>query len=306
MARLRVATCQFPVSGDPRRNAAWVRRQMRAAAADGAQVAHFPECALSGYAGIDLPSYTGYDWSLLRALTEGVLELARELRLGVVVGSAHPLGGRRKPHNCVYVVDDRGRLVDRYDKRFCTGDRRGRSGELRHYSPGDHPVRFDLRGVRCALLVCHEFRYPELYREAQRAGVELVFHCFHAGGIAPADLRRMRAQVGRRNARLNPGDTLPEITMPATMHAAAGANHLWISAANSSRRHSCWPAFLLRPDGVVTGRLRRHAAGVLVSEVDTRLPLYDSTREWRRRAMDGRLHSGRAVRDPRSRDRRSL
>ena len=45
-----------------------------------------------------------------------------------------------------------------------------------------------------------------------------------------------RAQVGAENARLNPGDTLPEITMPATMHAAAGANHLWISASNSSRR----------------------------------------------------------------------
>jgi hypothetical protein len=116
----------------------------------------------------------------------------------------------------------------------------------------------------------------------------------------------MRAQVGAQNARINPGDTLPEITMPATMQAAAGANHLWISAANSSRRHSCWPAFFVRPDAVVTGRLRRHVAGVLVSEVDTRLRLYDSTRHWRGRAMAGRLHSGRLVRDPRSRDRRRL
>lgn len=306
MARIRVATCQFPVSGDPRRNASWVRRQMREAAARGAHVAHFPECALSGYADVDLPSYAGYDWGLLRALTEGVLELAGELRLWVVVGSAHPLGGRHKPHNCVYVVDDRGRLVDRYDKRFCTGDRRGRSGELAHYSPGDHPVLLDLRGVRCAVLVCHEFRYPELHREALRGGARLVFHSFHAAGIAPAALRRMRAQVGAGNARLNPGDTLPEITMPATMHAAAGANHLWISASNSSRRHSCWPAFLMRPDGVVTGRLRRNVAGVLVSQVDTRLRLYDSTGPWRERALAGRLHSGSLVRDPRSRDRRSL
>jgi predicted amidohydrolase len=306
MTRLRVATCQFPVSADPARNAAWVRRQMRQAAGHGAHVAHFPECALAGYAGIDLGSYAGYDWGLLRERTERVLELARELRLWVVVGSAHPLTARRKPHNSVHVVDDRGALVDRYDKRFCTGDRSGRTGELAHYSPGDHPVVFELRGVRCAVLVCHEFRYPELYREAKRAGVELVFHCFHAGGIPPGRLRAMRAQVGAANARLNPGDTLPEITMPATLHAAAGANHLWISASNSSRRHSCWAAHLVRPDGVVTGRLRRHVAGVLVSEVDTRLRLYDSTREWRARAMRGRLHSGAPVRDRRSRDRRSL
>ncbi|MCP5042992.1 MAG: carbon-nitrogen hydrolase family protein, partial [bacterium] len=60
--KLRVATCQFPVSADPRRNAAYVRRQMRAAAAQGARVTHFCECSLSGYAGADMASYRGFDW----------------------------------------------------------------------------------------------------------------------------------------------------------------------------------------------------------------------------------------------------
>jgi len=51
---------------------------------------------------------------------------------------------------------------------------------------------------------------------------------------------------------------------------------------------------------VVTGRLRRHTAGVLVSEVDTDEQIYDSTVAWRDRAMDGVLHSGTLVRDRRS------
>lgn len=104
IARLVVATCQFPVSGDPRRNLRWVERQMRAARARGAHVAHFPECALSGYAGPDLASYDGYDWDVLRAACERVLELARELRLWAVLGSAHRLSGRSGPDDCSGLV----------------------------------------------------------------------------------------------------------------------------------------------------------------------------------------------------------
>jgi hypothetical protein len=45
---------------------------------------------------------------------------------------------------------------------------------------------------------------------------------------------------------------------------------------------------------------------LLVSTVDTRQRLYDSTNAWRRRAIDGVLHSGKPVRDPRSENRTSL
>lgn len=94
--------------------------------------------------------------------------------------------------------------------------------------------------------------------------------------------------------------------MPATMHAAAASSHVWISCSNSSARQSCWPAFFVRADGVVTGRLRRNIAGVLTSIVDTRKKLYDSTKDWRGRAMKGVLHSGRTVVDVRSKNRTEL
>ena len=303
---LTIATCQFPVTDDPRRNAAWVRRQMRSARAQGAHVAHFGEACLSGYAGPDLASYEGYDWPLLRSCTEGVLELARELGLWVVVGSAHPLSGRRKPHNSVYVIDDRGRLVDRYDKRFCAGDRSGSVGDLAHYTPGDHMAVFRIRGVRCGVLVCHEYRYPELHRAYKKQRVDVIFHSYHTGNIPPAIRKAMRAGVGEANVRRSGGANLPEITMPASMIAAAASSHLWISCSNSSAPESCWPAFFVRPDGVVTGRLRRNRAGVLISTVDPEVALYDSTVAWRGRAMDGRFHSGRLVRDARSRARTEL
>jgi hypothetical protein len=61
------------------------------------------------------------------------------------------------------------------------------------------------------------------------------------------------------------------------MAAAAACNHVWISCPNSSAPQSAWPAFFVRADGITTGRLRRSVPGVLISAVDTRQDLYDST-----------------------------
>ena len=65
MARLTVATCQFPVAADVERNGRHVMRQMRSARERGADLAHFPEACLSGYAGSDFDSYDGFDWAQL-------------------------------------------------------------------------------------------------------------------------------------------------------------------------------------------------------------------------------------------------
>jgi predicted amidohydrolase len=305
---LAVATCQFPVSSNVVRNGGYVIRQMRVARERGALVAHFPEACLSGYAGSDCESYEGFDWDVLERVTRRVLDLACELGLWVVVGSAHRLTGGHKPHNSVYVVDHTGALVERYDKRFCAGDASGRSGDLAHFTPGDHFSVFSIGGIRCGVLICYDYRYPELYREYKRRGVQLMFHSFHAAHATPDRFAAMRATLGAGVEHLNSGATFtyPGITMPATMTAAAAANHMWISCPNSSARESCWGAFFVRADGVTTGRLPRNRAGVLISMVDTDAELYDSTVTWRERALSGVLHSGELVEDPRSEERTQL
>ncbi|UCE85654.1 MAG: carbon-nitrogen hydrolase family protein [Deltaproteobacteria bacterium] len=304
--KLSVATCQFPVSSDIRGNARHVLRQMEIAKQRGARVAHFCEAALSGYAGAEFESYAGFDWDQLTACTQQVLDRARELRLWVILGSTHRLTGRHKPHNSVYVIDDAGRLVDRYDKRFCAGNRAGTKGDLAHYSPGNHFSVFTVHGISCGVLICHDYRYPELYREYKRRGVQLLFHSFHAGHVTPRILRAMRSDVGARFRRWNGGSTLPGITMPATAQSSAANNFMWISCSNTSARESCWPSFFVRPDGVTTGRLRINTAGVLISIVDTNQDLYDSTVAWRDRAMRQVFHSGRLVNDRRSKERTQL
>ncbi|MBI4024678.1 MAG: carbon-nitrogen hydrolase family protein [Verrucomicrobia bacterium] len=290
--KLIVATCQFPIDGDIRVNLRYVLRQMRAAHAGGAHVAHFPECCLSGYAGIEFKSFDGFDWDLLGESTRRIMEGARKFRLWVILGSSHRLTGTHKPHNSLYVINDRGRLIDRYDKMFCTGNRSQKHGDLKRYSPGDHLVTFAIRGVRCGLQICHDFRYQELYREYKRRDAQLIFHSYHNGHSTKAKLRRSGNIWG--------------VIVPPTMQTYAANNYFWISANNTSACESCWPSFFVKPDGVIAGRLPNNRAGILFSTVDTKAKLYDASKDWRDRVMRGIYHSGILVRDPRSRSRRFL
>ena len=97
--KLKVATCQFPLEANLEHNLGYVLRQMKSAKSRGAHVAHFSETALPGYAGVDLKSMERYDWDRLQEAHLQVAELARELKLWVVLGSAHALSGGHKPHN---------------------------------------------------------------------------------------------------------------------------------------------------------------------------------------------------------------
>jgi predicted amidohydrolase len=293
------------VDANIQRNFGYVIRHMRRAKEKGADVIHFPEGALSGYAGADFESFRDFPWPYLAEATRIILEQARQMKLWVILGSAHPLSGKHKPHNSVYVISDQGKIVDRYDKMFCAGSRSEKDSDLAHYSPGNHFCTFSIRGVKCGILICHDFRYPELYRQYKRRGAQVMFHSYHAGHLTPKLWKEISDYVGRKNHRRNGGQTLPGILMPATMQSMAANNYLWISCSNTSAKLSCWPSFVVRPDGVIVGKLRRHSPGILVTKIDLKEAFYDSTVAWRDRAIGGIFHSGTLVKDPRSQSRTS-
>lgn len=277
---LPVATCQFATSANVRRNAAQICRQIEQAKDLGADVVHFPECALSGYGGAEIRSWDGYDWDALRGKALGICGLARQHKLWVVLGSSHRLSGTNLPHNSLYVIDDRGRIVDRYDKRFCT------AGDLKFYSPGDHCCAFTVNGVKCGLVICYDVRFPELYRAYKKLGVQCMFHSFW-------------------NARAH-GPNIHTIIMRPSLQTRAATNYMWISGNNSSAYYQSWPSVFVSPSGEIAASLKRHRAGVMVNEVNTNEQLYDASAPYRERAMKGVLHSGRSVSDPRSRNRQEL
>ena len=306
MAMVTVATCQFRVSADVEVNLGHVLRQARSEKRRGADVAHFPEGALSGYADSDSDTFEGLTGKDSEPPPTGSSRWPAN-SMWLILGSAHRLSQGNKPHNSLYIIDNTGEIVDRYDKRFCSGDPEGRSGELAHYSPGDHPSVWEINGVRCGALICYEYRFPELHRDYAREGVQLIFHSFHAANASPERVAAIGAAIGQELRRLNPAATFtyPGITMPAAMTAAAASNHMWISCPNSSAPESAWPAFFVRADGITIGRARRNRPGLVISNVDTEEELYHSTEAWRERALSGVLHSGTLVTDTRSSDRKA-
>ena len=277
-SNLKIATCQFPVSANINRNAAAIETQLVAAAKQGAEVIHFPECALSGYAGADFCDWSGFDWNLLADQTRKLISLAKAHRVWLVLGSTHRLRSHL-PHNCVYVIDPSGKVVDRYDKRFCTGR------DLHYYSPGNHACRFKIRKIKCAVTICHDVRYPELFRDHKKSGVMVVFQSFY-------------------NARVT-GKTDHSVIMHPTVQGHCGSNYMWSSVANASGYYQSWPSVFVLPDGSVAGRSRQHRRSVLISNVDLKGQYRDAS-EFREVAMKGILHSGKTVGEARSRNRTAL
>jgi predicted amidohydrolase len=278
--KIKIATAQFAVSKSITRNANNILKYMHKARQAGAEIVHFPECALSGYAGVDHKSLEHFDWDLLRQHTETILAQAAKLRLWIILGSHHPLESRFKPHNSLYLINPRGKIIDRYDKRFCTED------DLQHYSPGDHFVFFELNDVKCTLLICFDLRFPELYRALKKRNVQCVFQSFY-------------------NARLRARSVHTDI-MRQTMQCRAATNHFWVSLTNSSAYYSSYPCCLIRPDGVITQQLSFHRPGLLIGEINTKEEFYDPSAPFRNSAMRGKLNSGRLVKSARSRRHRQL
>ena len=88
---LKVATTQPAGTADARENGRIVRDLMRRAAAADVRLIHFPEGFLSGYAKEQIADWADVDWDAVRDESRSTADLARELGMWVVLGSAHPL-----------------------------------------------------------------------------------------------------------------------------------------------------------------------------------------------------------------------
>ncbi len=274
---LKVATCQFAVGPSIRRNGAAVGKFLRRANEAGAKIVHFSECALSGYAGADFVTFEGYEWDQLKDETLKIVDLAGQLGLWVILGSTHPLTPPNKPHNCLYLIDPNGKIADRYDKRF------GMPRDLRYYTLGDRFVTFTINGVKCALLICFDLRFPELYRALYKEGVQCVFQSFY-------------------NARQQ-GSSVHGKIMRQTMQCHAATNYFWVSMANSSAYYSPYASCLIQPDGALAAELRANRPGLLLGTVDLNQSFYDPMKDYRPLALAGKLTNGPGqIDDPRSRN----
>jgi predicted amidohydrolase len=278
---LKIATCQFPVSEFVEQNSQYIYNFINEAKELEADIVQFSECALSGYAGPDFESLEAYNWQMLINETKKILSLAGKLKIWVALGSTHRLTPPNKPHNCIYLINPQGEIENRYDKRFCT------ENDLIHYTPGNRFVTFTINGIKCAVLICFDLRFPEIYRELRKLNVQFILQSFY-------NARQKENSVHRHIIR-------------QTMQANAASNNFWVSMANSCSEIAPYSSCLIQPDGEIINELKLNKSGIMVNTVNTTLSFYDPSAKFRDLAMKGILTNGPGtLNDPRSKDTRNL
>ena len=252
MAKLRIAVCQYKLSGDIDRNLSITIKQMKIAFDRDADIALFPECNLSGYPGVEFLKYKSKDYVKMMAAVKEIKSLAGELKIWAIVGGYCFDEGMDLPYNSLFVINDRGEQVCRYDKRLLTS---GDSGwDIDYFSAGKDSVIFSINGIRCGVLICHEWRYPELYREYKALRTDLVFQSWYDASVDSDEY----SISGRDHGSLIMG----------AVRSNAANNYLWLAGSNASNRESSIGSFIVRPDGKIVRNLPRNKQGVLVETID--------------------------------------
>jgi len=240
-SRLSVATCQMPVTGNIAANLSFITDLIQRAAASGADVAHFPECALSGYGPMDdWPNWTSFDWQAWEIAFEAVKTAALEAKIWVVIGSVHKGENGNWPTNALFVIDREGQVRGRYDKRRCS------KNDLRAFAPGKASLILDIEGVRCGFLICLDWAFPELWQEY--AGVaELVFHSCVSDNV---QRDRIEAHVIQ-----------PLLRSYAWLHQYA------VSSSNSCRRHQNFSSFWIERSGHLGSQAQQDEPGLAINRL---------------------------------------
>ena len=201
---------------------------------------HTSEACLSGYARVDFDSFDEFDWERLRAETQALRDLCRELGIGLILGSGHYVDKRNKPTNCLYWIDKRGNILDRYDKCMCT------RGDQQAYSAGNRLVTHTIKGIKVGLAICYDVCYPQIYAAYREFGVKLMPHSFY------------NAKHGGPNCL----DVLNGREVPTW----CADNLMWAVANNSSHPYSHWASFVARPDATIAQKLKINQAGMLLHD----------------------------------------
>jgi len=267
--KLTIATCQHDICGNINKNLSYILRQIKEAKLKSADIVHFSECNLTGYAGVDIPEITISGYSEIQNGIDAIKKEAEQVEIKVIVGSHHYVSEEEKPRNCLYLISENGEVETRYDKRILAGIT-GSMDHL-HYSQGNVPITFKIHGIKCGMLICHEWRYPELYREYKKLGVELLFQSWYDGGLD---------HMKYSTEGIHTGDLIV-----GSVKGNAANNYFWISGSNTSNKESCFSSFVVQPDGRIVDKLPRNKPGVLVTTIDIDKKYSDPSFHGRKRFM---------------------
>lgn len=167
MNTLTIALAQIDLAvGDPARNLQTAREQIRDAKTRGADIIVLPELWSSAY---DLEHAAAHASALDQGMFATIAELARENQIAIVGSLLEARDG--KFYNTATFHDGSGNRVGAYRKLHLVP----MLDEDKFLAGGDDAPVFDTPFGKCALAVCYDLRFPELWRHYALAGARLAF-----------------------------------------------------------------------------------------------------------------------------------
>ena len=166
---MKVACIQMDmVFSNPDDNFKKAARLVREAAADGAQTIVLPETWNTGFfPKTSLEIMADKDCSRTKEVFGA---LALELNVNIVAGSVANLRDG-KVYNTACIFNRRGELVGQYDKTHLFSP----MDEDKYFAKGDHTCTFTLDGLKCAVIICYDIRFPEFTRTMTVKGLDILF-----------------------------------------------------------------------------------------------------------------------------------
>ncbi len=189
MIKIALLQQDFPV-GDMAGNAARAQQFIAQAAAGGADLALFPEMAISGYPPEDLLLRPGF-MQHCRAVMDTLIDSVAGI--DVVIG--HPWQNGRQRFNAVSWIRD-GQVIGRYCKQLLPNY--AVFDEHRYFTAGTAPLVVDLRGCKIAVLICEDAWEPGPASMAKAAGAELLL----VTNASPFSANKLADRLDMLNSRL--------------------------------------------------------------------------------------------------------
>ena len=166
---MKIGAYQFDVSGNIEENFRIIQNAVHQAHEAGVQLLVFPECALTGYPPLCIPSSDAVDFCKLAEAEAQLQKMADETSMCFVAGSIAQDTGAY--HNSARIFTPGRQHV--YHKRALWGWDRD------NFVPGNCSGIFEFEQMKFGVRLCYEIRFPEYFRELYKAHTDLNIVLFH-------------------------------------------------------------------------------------------------------------------------------
>ena len=161
---MRIGAYQFPVTGNITENMSHILDAVSRASREGVELLVFPECAVTGYPPLALPSPADIDEERKNEAHTQLQKAAIQNRMHLIAGTIIRRGSSFYNAALCFAPDG---TVTEYDKRALWG------WDQENFTPGTRDGILQAGTLKIGIRICFEVRFPEYFRELYRAKTDL-------------------------------------------------------------------------------------------------------------------------------------